>query len=62
MKFSLKNLLPNFKKCMTTKCKTCSVKLKCDRKEKKEYSYEPLIYRPFENLNKILEEKRNGSN
>lgn len=42
--------------CIRYLCKLCPKKLECD----KEIKHQRLMYRPFENLKKILEKKRNG--
>lgn len=57
MKFTKKNVLPS-KKCISHKCKTCSQAQACDLMEKLEKEYEPLLYKPFENLKELL----NGKN
>lgn len=45
-----------YETCMKNKCKTCPERLSCDE-ELKQYKKEHLVWRPFEDLPKILEEK-----
>ena len=42
-----------FEICMRYKCRTCPKKIKCDEELKKER----LMWRPFEELPRILKEK-----
>lgn len=42
-----------YEKCMKYKCKVCPNKLECDKKLKEEH----LMWRPFEELPRILREK-----
>lgn len=43
--------------CMRFRCKTCPKLLDCEEKKGKKYKDRRLMYRPFENLPKILREK-----
>ena len=39
--------------CIKYKCKTCPRKVSCDKEQKEQH----LMWRPFENLKEILEQK-----
>lgn len=59
MKFTSKNVIPS-NSCLSYKCKICPKQLECDKKElkaNKRYEAEPLLYKPFENLKEILNER-----
>lgn len=43
--------------CIKYKCKVCPRQVECEERQK-QYR---LLYRPFENLNEILEKKLNGN-
>lgn len=59
MKFSRGNVLPSTK-CISYKCKTCPQKSACDLIEELENDYEPLLYKPFENLMEIISKGDNS--
>lgn len=48
-----------YETCMKHKCKTCPAYIDCEKVEKLE-SEMILLYKPFENLKEILENKRGG--
>jgi len=56
MRFTKDNILPSTK-CISHKCKTCPQKSTCDLIDKLEQEYEPLLYKPFEKLEEILNER-----